>query len=90
MGFKVECCFEHDLGYFYGRDPREAYRLGRERLDPWVDAPPITRGEVDRRFRVCLQNRSRAGRWSPMSAWRWLGVRIGGAKAWAAHLKVRP
>lgn len=87
MGFKVECCFEHDLGYRYARDPRDAYRLYRagNELHCWDIAATIDRGEVDGRFRQCLQNQSKLGRWSPMALWRWLGVRIGGQKAWDAH-----
>lgn len=85
-GLKVECCFEHDLGYWFARDPRDAFRRFREgALDPWGEADRITREEVDRRFRRCLQTRSTLGRWSPMAIWRWLGVRIGGQDAWEKH-----
>lgn len=85
-GLDVECCFEHDLGYYYAKDPRDAYRESRYTGSyTWVDADPITRGEVDRRFRVCLQNNSKFGRWSPMAIWRWLGVRVGGQAAWDKH-----
>jgi hypothetical protein len=77
---------EHDAGYYYGKDPRDAYfRFRGGALDPWEMARPITRAEVDKRFRQCLMNRSTLGRWSPMAYWRWLGVRVGGAKAWDSH-----
>lgn len=88
MGFHVECCFEHDLAFYYARDPRDAYRAMREGVSPakaWADADPITRAEADARFRRCHQNRSRFGRWSPMAAYRWLGVRWRGGKAWDSH-----
>ena len=91
MGFHVECCFEHDLGYYYARDPRDAYRKA---LDPdvaprehWHHAKAVTRGDVDARFRQCHQNRSTLGRWSPMAIYRWLGVKWGGARAWESHRK---
>jgi hypothetical protein len=86
LGFKVECCEEHDLAYFYARDPRIAYRrwlLGH--LDYWAVAGPITRGEADRRFRRCHQIRSTLGRWSPMAIYRWLGVKWGAQDAWDRH-----
>jgi hypothetical protein len=85
-GLKIECCFEHDLGFWYARDPRAAYRAARHQLiDPWLTAPSIDRAEVDRRFRSCLQNRSRLGRWSPMAWYRWLGVKFGSQGAWDRH-----
>ena len=89
MGFHVECCFEHDLGYYYARDPRDAYRKS---YDPdiapneeWLHADPIEREEVDARFRSCHQNRSKFGRWSPMAIYRWLGGRGGGQEAGDKH-----
>jgi hypothetical protein len=86
-GARVECCFEHDLGYRRARDPRDAYRHFRNgRLaDPWDAALPIERSEVDRRFRQCLMNRSTLGRWSPMAWWLWAGVRVGAKGAWERH-----
>ena len=85
-GLRIECCFEHDLGYYYARDPRVAYRYWRfGQQDYWEKAPEITRMTADARFRRCLQNRSRSGRWSPMSLWRWIGVRVGAQGAWDRH-----
>lgn len=84
-GFKVECCYEHDLAYFYHRDPRDAYlRWKTGSLHPWREARPIDRGATDARFRRCLQARSRLGFWSPMALWRWVGVKVGGSGAWKA------
>lgn len=86
MGFHIECCFEHDLGYRFAKDPRDAYRRWcRGEYDCWLKAVPITRSEVDARFRQCNQNRSTFGRWSVMAIYRWLGVKWGGQKAWDKH-----
>lgn len=72
------CCYEHDLACSYGKDPREAYRLYKEGFeDVWRLAAFIKRSEADKRFRLCLQEHSKLGKWSPMSWWRWVGVRIG-------------
>jgi hypothetical protein len=85
-GFHIECCYEHDLGYFYAKDPRDAYLKFRGgAVDPWADAKPVSRRDVDARFRRCLQQRSTAGKYSPLSWWRWVGVRMGGRKSWAKH-----
>lgn len=85
-GFQVDCCFEHDLGYYYAADPRDAYRLYRlGDHDYWQHASPITREDVDSRFRKCHQTRSKFGQWSPMAFWRWLGVRRFGQSRWDAH-----
>ena len=78
------CCYEHDLGYYYGRDPADAYSEG------WDKAAKIQRAEVDRRFRACNQAQDPLGKDSPMAWWRWLGVRIGGWKPWNEHRKLRP
>jgi len=62
-----DACLEHDIHY----------RLGRT-LGGYV----ITRADADRRFRLVMQSRSPFGRISPMSWWRWAGVRIGGRAIW--------
>lgn len=72
-----DCCYEHDLGYYWGRDPRVAYRF-----NSWELAPQIARGEVDARFRACNGDL--------MGLWRWLGVRIGGGGIWKRHRAQRP
>jgi hypothetical protein len=68
-GFYGDCCAEHDIHY---------------RTHRTLDGDPITRAEADRRFRCCMQARSRLGRASPMAWWRWLAVRNGGGKPWDA------
>ena len=65
-----ECCLEHDIAYRTGHDPRELYYKGR--------VVPISRRETDARFRKCMQSRSKLGRFSPVSWFRWLGVRAFG------------
>lgn len=57
------CCLEHDI----------AYRTGRR-----VDGSTISRRAADKRFRECMQMRSRFGKLSPMAWWRWAGVRLFG------------
>lgn len=85
-GMKIECCFEHDLGYYYAKDAHDAYRSWRMgRVDVWTDALPIDRMKTDARFRRCLQYHSKWGMWSPMALWRWLGVRWKAQKAWDSH-----
>lgn len=78
------CCYEHDLGCSYGKDPRNAfthYLAGEVGLGPvgdsWTHAIPLSRSAADARFRRCLQKHSKLGKFSPMSWWRWVGVRIG-------------
>ena len=85
-GLKIECCFEHDLAYYFAKDPRDAYRLWRQEvLHPWLVAEPIDREESDRRFKDCHRNRSIFGRYSPMALYRWLGVRWKAQQAWDEH-----
>jgi hypothetical protein len=61
--FYKECCWEHD----------HAYRTGRT-----IEGAPISRKEADKWLRDCIQNRSKLGKFSPMSWWRWTGVRMFG------------
>ena len=60
-----QCCVEHDCHY----------RLGTR-----LNGTPITRREADKRFRECMQMRSRFGFFSPMAWWRWAAVRLFGDK----------
>ena len=78
--FHLHCCYEHDLAYYYGKCPRDAYRLGS-----WTKGVPLKRATADKRFRECIQKQSRLGKLSPMSWWRWMGVRLGGGKIWNKH-----
>ena len=61
------CCLEHDIHY---------------RTHKTIYGDDISRTGADARFRQCMQDRSRFGKSSPMSWWRWAGVRLFGGKAW--------
>lgn len=76
-----DCCLEHDLSYYYGKDPRVAYASN------WQSAPAMDRKEADRRFRNCVQAHSRLGKYSPVSWLRWSGVRLAGWHPWNKHRK---
>lgn len=58
----LDACLEHDIHWRTGRT---------------VFGVSITTGQANRRFRKVIQSRSRFGRFSPMSWWRWAGVSIG-------------
>lgn len=61
----VECCYEHDISYRTCAD---------------LEGEPTSKKQDDARFRECIQERSRFGKFSPMSHWRWLGVHIFGRR----------
>ena len=70
--FHLDGCFEHDIAYRTGCD---------------VYGNPITRAEADRRFRIYIQKHSplaklKLGFFSPMSWWRWAGVRLFGGSSY--------
>lgn len=82
-GWHVECCWEHDLAFQYGRDPRDAYRRYRHgALDPWRRARLITFEESNRRFRNCHVPRTKLGWLNPAVWWRWRGVVRLSRSAW--------
>ena len=56
-----DCCIIHDLGY-------------RWHIDPW--GRKVTRAQVDEAFRLCIQSRSKLGKFSPVSWARWSAVRL--------------
>ena len=58
-----DCCIIHDLGY-------------RWHIDPW--GRKVTRAQVDEAFRLCIQDRSKLGKFSPISWARWSAVRLVG------------
>lgn len=57
----IECCWEHDI----------ARRTGRT-----VEGAPVSARERNAMFRRCIQARSKLGRLSPMSWWRWAAVTV--------------
>lgn len=84
-GLRIECCYEHDVAYTHGKDPRSAYLHYVQGHNYWTEAVPISRSEADRRFWRCHCNRSLLGHYSPFAALRWLGVRLFGRRAWVKH-----
>lgn len=59
--YYIRACHEHDYHCLEGRT---------------LFYDPITRREADARFRHVIQMLSPLGRLSPMSWWRWAGVRL--------------
>lgn len=81
------CCLQHDLSYYYAADPSMAYRIYRsgDTVTYWQAATPLTRATADAQLRRCIQSQSRLGFFSPVAAWRWLGVTLGARRAWNGH-----
>ena len=65
--FYINACLEHD---------------GHYRFHATIFNKPITRAQADQRFREVIQCCSPWATYSPMSWWRWLGVRLLGGPAW--------
>jgi len=77
-------CEEHDLCYYYAKDPRVAYALYcKGSLDYWVEADDISRAEADSLMAERQREKGLIG-WL-FSTWRYAGLRIGGWKAWRDH-----
>lgn len=80
-------CRVHDLAYYFAKDPVDAYKLyvlGSSLY--WLQAAPITKAQADAEFRKGIQSDSALGFFSPVAAWRWLGLRfLGGQAAWDSH-----
>lgn len=68
--FYPDACKEHDIHY---------------RTHQTIDGYAITRAEADAWFRRRIQQRSHFGRLSPMSWWRYFGVRLFGRRAWTGR-----
>lgn len=66
----VQACWEHDYHYTYART---------------FYGDPIDRSFADHRFRDVVQMLSVFHQESPLSWWRWVGLRIFGGKAWNDH-----
>lgn len=56
-----DCCMLHDIHWRTGRT---------------IDGEPISPREANKRFRSCMQSRSRFGWWSPVAWWRWAVVSL--------------
>lgn len=61
--FYVDCCYEHDV---------------HVRTGLTLQGQALTKADADARFRQCIQQHSPLGRLSPLSWWRWAGVRLYG------------
>lgn len=68
--FYRDACLEHDYHYANAKT--------------WY-GDPVTRAQADARFRKVIQWKSPFGIFSPMSWWRWAGLRLFGEAAWEAH-----
>ena len=88
-GYRRECCWEHDLAFFYAKDPRSAYRLYfAGDPNPWTHARPITFEKANADFRTCHAQRSALGAFwwvNPLNVLRWRGVVRLSRRAWEAH-----
>ena len=79
-------CLQHDLAYYWAKNPVSAYRLYLlEYTNPWDNATAITRSQADEQFKKCIKSKSKLKNWSPLAYLRWFGVRIGGRWAWNKH-----
>lgn len=80
-------CLEHDVAYYYGRDPVQAYRLWYRGIRGyWELSPPITFEDANRAFRSSLFRESWLGHFNPMSWWRWRAMRLKATRAaWDKH-----
>jgi len=92
-GLFLECCWEHDVAFFHGKDPRAAYRLFNDlpelsRVNLWLHAPDISFEDANARFKKCHIQRTKWG-WlgwiNPMTWIRWRGVVRLSRGAWEAH-----
>lgn len=84
--FYLQACLQHDLAYWYAKNPRSAYKHFVESVpDYWIKAAPIFQSEADAQFRQTIQKKSKLKKFSPMSWWRWAGLKLFGKKAWNSH-----
>jgi hypothetical protein len=80
LEIKRECCYEHDLGYYYGRDPRDAFDLFKKgHSQAWENAKKIGKVKLDIRLGNCSKLYHRT-----------LGTLIGGWGIWRRKRQERP
>jgi hypothetical protein len=90
-GLFRECCWEHDLAFWYAKNPRVAYLIWLEtnsREFAWQSAPSIDFDFANKTFRKCHVQRTKWGNLSwlnPMVWWRWRGVTTLSKSAWDRH-----
>lgn len=81
------CCLIHDVAFFHGCDPVDAYRwFVAGHPEPWRKAQVTTYERANRDFRACCFRESKLGYLNPMAWWRYWGVRTKkGRAAWDSH-----
>lgn len=90
-GFQLACCWEHDVAFWYARDPRSAYRHWLEhhdRVRAWREADDVTFEQANRDFKRCHTQRSSLGWWwwlDPRNVVRWRVVVRASRAAWDRH-----
>ena len=90
-GLFRECCWEHDLAFRYGKDPRSAYLIwirSGDRVRAWTEADPISFDKANSDFKNCHIQRTKLGILSflnPFSWWRWRGVQRLSRGIWDRH-----
>lgn len=70
--FYHDACLEHDIHY---------------RTHRFIQSGEVDKATADYIFRRRIQQRSRLGRLSPVSWWRWWAVKRWGGKAWSRGLE---
>jgi hypothetical protein len=90
IDFRKECCYLHDLAYYYGRDPKDAYKRYLLDEDYWAKADRISRKQADQCIKQCYHDKSPFNGLSPFVWTRYIGVRLGGWWPWRNHRKLRP
>ena len=91
VDFRRECCHLHDLAYYHGRDPKDAYK--RYLVDEstyWQIANRINRKQADQCIKQCYHDKSLLNGISPLVWTRYIGVRAFGWWPWRNHRKLRP
>jgi hypothetical protein len=86
LGFYRRHCKVHDVAYYHGVDPVDAFllwRLGRH--DYWGEARRITQREADEHLRRGIRSDSPLGYLDPIAATRWAVLRAVGGRAWNKH-----
>ena len=90
-GVMVECCYQHDVEFWYGRCARDAYRHLKQGVeaDYWGAARRLSFADANANLRKCMQARSRFGLYSPLAIIRWIGTTVmpKSRQAWDAHRK---
>jgi hypothetical protein len=83
------CCRQHDLAYYYARDPVDAYLCyvsGQK--DYWKNAAIFNQAQCDAQFRNCIRDKSAFHGFSVIAFIRWAGLRLAGRFAWNNHRKL--